>query len=217
MNVHNDFPSTSPVLSYAPRRLTFPGALSPQTQPKTLVTRQSLPDLVERSRKSVVRVKSFPHSQGSGFVVGPSGYILTNAHVVRGGGALSVHFEDGRKFEPRLVHHNAERDIALLKIDSFRKFPTLPFATHVRDGEDVFALGYPIGVLNQLTTKRGIVSAQGPIGPTSWIQTDAATNPGDSGGPLLNMLGEIIGMNTSVSMARHATEHRFDPRNELRH
>ena len=121
---------------------------------------------------------------------------MTNAHVVRGGGALSVHFEDGRVFEPRLIHYDAERDITLLKIDSLLKFPALAFATEARDGEDAFALGYQSGFLETLSTKPGIVSAQAQRGPVSWILTSAAVNPGDSGGPLLNMSGQVIGMNT---------------------
>ena len=160
-----------------------------------LPTRPPLPDLVEKSRTSVVRIEA--NGVGSGFVVDSTGYILTNAHVVRSGSPLTVKFENGNSYPSRLIFYDAARDIALLKIDSLLKFRALAFATEARDGEEVFALGYQSGFLPEaLSTKKGIVSAQAPRGLVSWIQTDAAINPGDSGGPLLNMRGQVIGMNT---------------------
>ena len=190
------FRPNAPALSYSSRRIRFPAFPAIQTGSQALSTRESLPDLIERTKNGVVRIEAFPNASGSGFVIGTEGYILTNAHVVRSGGQLRVRLEDDHSFLPRLVFHDAVRDIALLKIDSFKKLPTLTFATQARDGEGVFALGYPVGLLNKMTTKTGIVCAQGRLGPATWIQTDAAINPGDSGGPLLNMRGEVIGMNT---------------------
>ncbi len=192
MNVRNDLLSTSPVLDHSPRRLKLPAV--PGFQTKALVGWQPLPDLVERSKSSVVRILANPG--GSGFVVHPLGYIMTNAHVLRLGGPLAITFENGSSYTARLVFHDAVRDIAFLKIDSLMKFPALAFATEARDGEDAFALGYQSGFIEALSTKKGIVSAQAQRGPVSWIQTDAAINPGDSGGPLLNMRGQVIGMST---------------------
>ena len=196
MNERNHVLPTLPPLNFASRRLTFPATSAIQTGSKALATRQLLPDLIERSKNSVVRIEAPPFAFGSGFIVEPSGYILTNAHVLSSGGALTVRFEDGRSLSPRLVHYDAVRDIALIKIDSLLRFPSLPLAQNARDGEYAFALGYPGGLLDSCTVRKGIISAQGQLGSVTWIQTDTAINPGDSGGPLLNERGEVIGMNT---------------------
>ena len=176
-------PTSSP--KPAPTVIPIPGAA------------QSIADVVERTRAGVVRIAGTSGS-GSGFVVDPAGYILTNEHVIDGAGRLTVVFDDGTRLTPSVVASDPERDIALLKVSSTRKLTALPFATEAREGDEVVALGYPLDLRDRMTVTRGIVSAFRTLGGVAHVQTDAATNPGNSGGPLLNLMGEVVGMNTTV-------------------
>ena len=154
-------------------------------------------------------------SIGSGFVIDPDGYIMTNAHVVDGAQRVQVVLPaadaDGRLatalsgktniVPARIVGTSTEIDLALLKIDGV-KVPALPLATYsnVRQGETVFAFGSPNGLRNTLT--HGLVSAVArqidPDSPLIYLQTDAPINPGNSGGPLVNIRGEVVGLNTFI-------------------
>ena len=140
-------------------------------------------------------------ASGSGFVVDPAGYILTNEHVIAGQSELAVVLDDGTRLTPRVVGADAARDIALLKVETSQRLTALPFASIVREGEEVVALGYPLYDLDELagdmTVTNGIVSAFRTFRGNTYIQTNAAINPGNSGGPLLNLKGEVVGMNTS--------------------
>ena len=134
---------------------------------------------------------------GSGFVVDTAGYILTNEHVIAGQTRLTAVFDDGTRLTARVIGADAERDIALLKVDaSGRQLTVLPLASEVREGEEVVALGYPLELGDRMTVTQGIVSALRTYGGVAYVQTDAAINPGNSGGPLLNSRGEVVGMNT---------------------
>src|SRR5215813_12791336 len=155
------------------------------------------------------------HAIGSGFVIDPEGYIMTNAHVVSGAqrvqvvlppanadGTLATALSGKQTIVPaRIVGITTEIDLALLKIDGV-KTPALPLATYtkVRQGETVFAFGSPGGLRNTLT--HGMVSAVArqtdPDSPLIYIQTDAPINPGNSGGPLVNIRGEVVGVNTFI-------------------
>ncbi len=152
------------------------------------------------ARAGVVRIAGTSASS-SGFVVDSAGYILTNAHVVDGAGRLTVVFDDGARLDPQVVASDAARDIALLKVTTTRRLTALPIATGTREGDQVVALGYPLYNLDELagdmTVTNGIVSAFRTFGGSTYIQTNAALNPGNSGGPLLNLRGEVVGMNTS--------------------
>jgi serine protease Do len=154
-------------------------------------------------------------SVGSGFVIDPDGYILTNAHVVSGAvrvqvvlpperadGTLATALSAKTSVVPaRIVGIATELDLAVLKIDGM-KLPALPLATYsqVQQGETVFAFGSPIGLRNSLT--HGLVSAVArqidPDSPLIYVQTDAPINPGNSGGPLVNIRGEVVGVNTFI-------------------
>ena len=160
-------------------------------------------------------VVSRQRSYGSGFVIDSDGYIVTNAHVVRGAqrvdvilppnnadGSLSVALSPRTDVvTARIVGVARDKDIALLKIEGVR-LPALPLATYtkVRQGHTVFAFGSPEALRNTLT--HGVVSAVArqidPDSPTIYIQTDAPINPGNSGGPLVNAEGEVVGMNTFI-------------------
>jgi serine protease Do len=154
-------------------------------------------------------------SVGSGFVIDPDGYIMTNAHVVNGAQRVQVVLPadsadgtvatalSGRSYllNARIVGIAPELDLALLKVDG-QKLTALPLATYsqVRQGETVFAFGSPMGLRNSLT--HGLVSAVArqiaPDSPLIYIQTDAPINPGNSGGPLVNIRGEVVGVNTFI-------------------
>jgi len=154
-------------------------------------------------------------SVGSGFVIDPDGYIMTNAHVVSGAqrvqialpadnadGTLGTALSSRMKLVPaRIVGITTELDLALLKVEGVKLAP-LPLATYsqVRQGETVFAFGSPMGMRNSLT--HGLVSAVArqvdPDSPLIYVQTDAPINPGNSGGPLVNIRGEVVGVNTFI-------------------
>ncbi|GEC95540.1 serine protease [Zoogloea ramigera] len=138
---------------------------------------------------------------GSGFIVSPDGYVLTNAHVVDGASEVTVKLTDKRDFKAKVVGVDKRTDVALLKIDA----AGLPFvrtgdAERTKVGEWVIAMGSPFGFENTVTA--GIISAKARRLPDEnyvpFIQTDVAINPGNSGGPLFNLAGEVIGINSQI-------------------
>jgi serine protease Do len=140
-------------------------------------------------------------SLGSGFLISPDGYIVTNSHVVRGATDINVTLWDGRTFKAKIVGIDDATDIAVLKIDA-TDLPYLKFgdSNELRVGDWVIAIGNPFGLGHTVTV--GVVSAKGrSLGITRYedfIQTDAAINPGNSGGPLINIKGEVVGINTAI-------------------
>ncbi|GIW39535.1 MAG: peptidase [Candidatus Binatia bacterium] len=143
-------------------------------------------------------------SLGSGFVVRPDGYILTNQHVVLRGARIRVTFADEREFEARLVGTDSDSDLAVLEIDAPEPLPVAPLgdSDDLLIGETVIAVGNPFGLSHTVTT--GVISAVGRAVKTQqqtfydFIQTDASINPGNSGGPLVNIEGRVIGVNTAI-------------------
>lgn len=149
-------------------------------------------------------------STGSGFVLDKDGYILTNAHVVEGASSVTVQFEDETSFPAKIVGSDLSSDLALLQVNGQRKSALHPLelgeAKGVQVGDPVIAIGNPFGLDRTVTT--GIVSAlQREIeAPNNFsisdvIQTDAAVNPGNSGGPLLEATGKVIGVNSQIATA----------------
>jgi serine protease Do len=138
---------------------------------------------------------------GSGFIVSSDGLILTNAHVVKDAAEVTVKLTDRREFKAKVVGADPQTDVAVLKIDA-RDLPTvrLGSAKDIKVGEWVVAIGSPFGFENSVTS--GIVSAKSRSLPDGtyvpFIQTDVAVNPGNSGGPLFNMKGEVIGINSQI-------------------
>jgi serine protease Do len=142
-----------------------------------------------------------PQSLGSGFIISNDGYVLTNAHVVRGGDEVLVKLSDKREFKAKLIGADLRTDVALLKIDA-TGLPKITVGNpeQLKVGEWVVAIGSPFGLENTMTA--GIVSAKGRALPQEnfvpFIQTDVAINPGNSGGPLFNLRGEVVGINSQI-------------------
>ena len=151
-------------------------------------------------------------ASGSGFIIDPSGKVLTNAHVVRDAQEITVTLSDKRQFKGKVIGQDRATDIAVVQLqNSHGGFPTLPLGNSdaIRVGDWAIAVGTPLGEL-QGTVTAGIISAKGRSslnimggGPEyqDFIQTDAAINFGNSGGPLLNIRGEVVGINTAINTA----------------
>lgn len=145
-------------------------------------------------------------SAGSGVIISPDGYIVTNSHVVSGAEEISVTLENNKSFKARLIGADEVTDIAVVKIEA-SGLPYLEFGDSdaLRLGEWVIAIGNPYNLTNTITA--GIVSAKSRSMPSydegfkieSFIQTDAAVNPGNSGGALVNIKGELVGINTAIA------------------
>ena len=146
------------------------------------------------------------HSLGSGFLITKDGYIVTNHHVVENATAIKVALSDREEFNAKVIGRDSKTDVALLKIDATNELPVVPLGDSDRErvGGWVLAIGNPFGLGQTVTV--GIISAKGRVigaGPyDDFIQTDASMNPGNSGGPLFNLKGEVIGINAAIVAAR---------------
>ncbi len=149
-------------------------------------------------------------SSGSGFIVSADGYILTNRHVIEGATHVTVKLLDGRSFDAAIVGSDKDTDVGVLKIEATQLTPSaLGSSDAVRVGEWVLAIGNPLGSDLTFSVTQGIVSAKGRgvLDPNDrnekqiadFIQTDAAINRGNSGGPLVNVRGEVIGINSAIA------------------
>ena len=137
---------------------------------------------------------------GSGFIVSPDGVILTNAHVVRDADEVTVKLQDRREYRAKVLGSDPKTDVAVLKVDA-KNLPTVPVGNSrsLQVGEWVLAIGSPYGLESSVTA--GVVSAKGRNIDTNgvqFIQTDVAVNPGNSGGPLFNTRGEVVGINSQI-------------------
>jgi serine protease Do len=163
---------------------------------------QGFEQFFPRQRPQILR------GTGSGFIVSPDGYIITNHHVVEGATSVTVRLLDRREFTAKVIGSDENTDIAVIKIDTRGLSPiALGNSDAARIGEWVLAIGNPLGEQLSFTVTSGIVSAKGralglgnqPGGIQDFIQTDAAINPGNSGGPLVNVRGEVIGINSAIA------------------
>ncbi|WP_300506780.1 Do family serine endopeptidase [uncultured Duncaniella sp.] len=163
-------------------------------------SRRSQPRQQEQQRQQQ------PSGLGSGVIISADGYIVTNNHVIDEAERLEVTLNDNRTFDATVIGTDATTDLALIKIDA-KDLPVIPMGDSeaLKVGEWVLAVGNPFGFTSTVTT--GIVSAKsrsigghnnGRMGIESYIQTDAAVNPGNSGGALVNLAGELIGINTAI-------------------
>ena len=159
-----------------------------------------MPNVPRRSpRQSPPGQEEQPRGVGSGFILTPDGYVMTNAHVVEGADEVIVTLTDKREFKAKIVGSDKRTDVAVVKIDA-KSLPAVKIGdvNKLKVGEWVMAIGSPFGLENSVTA--GIVSAKqrdtGDYLP--FIQTDVAINPGNSGGPLINMRGEVVGINSQI-------------------
>jgi S1-C subfamily serine protease len=152
--------------------------------------------IIESAVKSVVTIKT-DIAQGSGFIVADGGYVVTNAHVIEGASAAAIITYDGQSHSVSVIGKDGNMDIALLKINDTGYNPLkLGNSNNVQVGEKVIAIGNPLGL--QFSVSEGIISAVDRAGTNNlnaYLQTDASLNPGNSGGPLIDVNGEAIGIN----------------------
>jgi len=155
---------------------------------------------VPRGRRQAPSEEPVPRGVGSGFILSADGYVMTNAHVIDGADEVLVTLTDKREFKAKVLGADASTDVAVLKIDGTDlPFLTLGSSDKIRVGEWVIAIGSPFNLENTVTA--GIISAkQRDTGEyLALIQSDVAVNPGNSGGPLINMRGEVIGINSQIA------------------
>jgi serine protease Do len=157
-------------------------------------------EIAEQLRRSTVQVTSGQRGQGSGFIVKSDGVIVTNAHVT-GKAEVAVRHWDGSSFPARLAAQSPRRDLAILQTPARNLTPvTLANSDELRVGELVMAVGNPFGFTGAVT--KGVVHAIGRLpglGPTQWIQADVQLAPGNSGGPLADARGNVVGVNTMIA------------------
>jgi periplasmic serine protease, Do/DeqQ family len=158
-----------------------------------------MPGMPRRGQPQQPEERTVPRGVGSGFFISEDGYILTNNHVVSEASDIYVTLTDGREFKAKIVGTDERTDVALLKIDA-KGMPTLPVGDpkQLRKGQWVLAIGSPFGLESTVTA--GIVSAVGrDTGEyLPFIQTDVAVNPGNSGGPLIDLQGRVVGINSQI-------------------
>lgn len=180
-----------------------PDTTPDQSQPsKTADTTSTPPATPPAGSDSVIPPPKASEALGSGFVIDPAGYIVTNNHVIDGATSVTVTFQDGTILPATVVGRDKDGDLAVLKVDAGHKLPALSFgdSNKLRVGDWVMAIGNPFGLAG--TTTAGIVSAlHRNIGENKFddfIQTDAAVNRGNSGGPLFDINGHVIGVNSAI-------------------
>ncbi len=174
-------------------------------------------EIAENASKAVVSINSTIYGgnfgygitpvkgAGSGFIISPDGYILTNNHVIEGAESVDVVMKDGRKFRGEIAGTDPQTDVALVKI-SGNDFPVMELgdSEDIRIGSIVLAIGNALGLPGGHTVSMGVISAKNR--PMPWadfifeglLQTDAAINPGNSGGPLVDLGGKVVGINTAI-------------------
>ena len=201
------FNETPQLPAYTPANFTSTGGLNPDF---TEAARRSVNAVVHVKNVTITRSPFTRPMQalqgtGSGVIVSPDGYIVTNNHVIQNASSLQVTLNNNETYTAEVIGTHPQSDIALLKIDPKNELEYLPFgnSNNAQVGEWVLAVGNPFNLTSTVTA--GIISAKSrnlginPSEISSFIQTDAAVNPGNSGGALVNVRGELIGINTAIT------------------
>ena len=153
---------------------------------------------IETVDQAVLTVRA-GDAEGAGFVINTDGYAITNAHVISHGGQVEVRLADKRVVAAKVIKRDDARDLAILKLDA-TNIPNVQFASNktLKPGSEVAAIGAPLGLEHSVT--KGVVSSlEREIEGKTFVQIDAALNPGNSGGPLVNEKGQVVGVNTKVA------------------
>ena len=204
------FPPTPTAITFppTPTAITLPATPTPIGTPQTFVGILSTPDIVDLLRPSVVQIavlKSGGRGVGTGVVFDLQGHVLTNWHVVNGATSIQVSFSDGEVLRGFVFREDPAIDLAIVLVQKQNLRPAVfGDSAKLRVGEDVIAIGHALGLPGGPTVSKGVVSALkrtivGEAGQelTGVVQTDAAINEGNSGGPLVNTRGEVVGINTA--------------------
>ena len=217
-----------PVVTSAPERTPAPATLAKHERPAPVPGAVNFADVAERINPAVVNIDATSKTtreprarrgddvdvpgrdyegprqgSGSGFVIDRNGYILTNHHMIEGADRITVTLSDGRSLRGEVVGADPAIDVALLRVQADGNLPEAPLGNsdHLRVGEWVCAIGNPLGYVHSVTV--GVVSFIGrklfDASLDDYIQTDAAINFGNSGGPLINSAGEVVGINSAIS------------------
>jgi len=206
---------TAPAGQSSPQSVTFPSTPAPSTLSQNsykapITSLPSIADLVDTVSPSVVNIivttedgETTSEGQGSGFIISRNKEVVTNYHVIDGGTNIDIEFNDGQTFPASIIGTDEETDLALLKIESPKSFPHVNFhqGAKTRIGDWVVAIGNPFGIGQ--STSLGVISAIGRSRVDSgsyvdYIQTDATINRGNSGGPLFNLKGDVVGVNSAI-------------------
>jgi serine protease Do len=208
--------SVAPAATAAPGQAASTGSTTVQTIDLTEVIAQAQKTVVTITADGLSGSGFSPFGAptsgiGSGVIITPNGYILTNRHVVEGAQTLSVALENGKTYPATLIEESKTKDLALIKIDATGLTPAkIGDSDKIQVGQTAIAIGSPLGTYTETVTK-GIVSGLGrsitvqdeitgkPVHMDGLIQTDAAINPGNSGGPLMDAAGNVVGINTAVA------------------
>ncbi len=193
------FAGVEPLVSYKDMTISFLGQgwQSITSHPPSLSpTQEDITDVVAKVEPAVVRVET-KDVAGSGMTIDKLGYVLTCNHVVENVQLVTITLMSGERYEGSIVGRDESRDLAIIKITvsgSGLPVVTLGNSDKLGIGEDVIAIGHALGLEGKATVSKGVVSALRNLDGVNYIQTDAAMNPGNSGGPLINLKGEVIGI-----------------------
>ncbi len=189
-------PMPTPTSSPLPRATSTP---LPTSTPSPTAT-PTLSEVIFKIKPAVVQIIS-DAGTGSGFVFNDEGWVVTNAHVVGSSLDVAVMVNGRTPIEGTVVGLDEEIDLAVIRLEGFQELKILSFGDSdvVSEGEDVVAIGFPLGDIlgSTATITKGVVSSRRQTDSVEYLQTDAAINPGNSGGPLINTSGEVVGINTS--------------------
>lgn len=170
----------------------------PSTPTSNVSTKLTNSQIISKIKPAVVYVET-QDGAGSGMIFSTDGYILTNAHVITGVSKAVINLSDGRSFTATVVGRDEKVDLAVLKIED-NNLPKVVFGNSdlVSQGDEVFTLGYPFGLKGDVSFKEGTISRKYNSDDGAYLETSAELHPGNSGGPLVNRYGEVIGVNTAA-------------------
>ena len=171
------------------------GASKPVTQSVATGVKLSNSQIISKIKPAAVYIET-QTSAGSGMIFSTDGYVLTNAHVVKGFTYVDVSISTGETLSGKVIGRDEQADLAVIKITSDKIFPKVSFGDSAKteQGDEVFALGFPFGIKGDVSFKEGTISRR----IESYFETSAEIHPGNSGGPLVNRYGQVIGINTAI-------------------